>query len=153
MQRFQDLVTALRRVRVEHGIPQAKRVPAVVSAGDYREEIRSQTDALATLARLSSVELVDEAPPPTGRARAFTSAGLEASIALEDAVDLEAERARLRKRLERAAQEQERLESKLSNQEFTSKAPEAVVDKERARLQEASATRVKLQEQLRAVGG
>jgi valyl-tRNA synthetase len=58
-------------------------------------------------------------------------------------VDLEAERGRLAKELDRIGKDITKIESKLANQQFMAKAPEEVVDEQRERLAEASSRRMK----------
>jgi valyl-tRNA synthetase len=151
MERFQELVTAVRRMKVEYGIPPAKRIPVTLSAGPHTQELEGLRDALSSLARLESVEFRSDVPSTGGRARVLTPSGIEASVVLEDVIDLDAERRRLSKRIEETDQDLERLERKLADREFVSKAPSAVVEKERARLEEARAARGKLEEQLRSL--
>jgi valyl-tRNA synthetase len=122
-----------------------------VAAGDHSQELGSMRDALLSLARLSSLEVVDELPWSPGHARTITSAGIEASVELGSVIDLEAERARLDKQLDELRCEEARAERKLANPDFTAKAPEAIVNKERVRLAEAQAARRKVEAQRAAL--
>jgi valyl-tRNA synthetase len=152
MERFQDLVAALRRLKVDYRIPPGKRIPVQVSAGDHAAEIAALADSAVALARLESLGLVDALPDPTGHARTLTPAGIEASVALEGIVDLAAERRRVVARLADVDRDIERAERKLADDNFVSRAPTSVVDKERAKLTEARAAREKLGAQLTALG-
>ena len=62
-------------------------------------------------------------------------------IELSEIVDMEKEKARLEAELAKNAQEIDRIEKKLSNAGFVAKAPAAVVDGERAKLEKYKATR------------
>ena len=73
-------------------------------------------------------------------------------IPLADMVDLEAERKRLTGELEHIEGEIARAEAKLSNQNFVSRAPAAVVDGERAKLEKYKEQRAGILEALKAVG-
>jgi valyl-tRNA synthetase len=152
MQRFKEVVSALRRAKVEYGIPPARRMPVQVRAGRHAGEMRALADAAVALARLESLEVVDELPDPTGRARLLASAGIEASVTLEGMVDTAAERTRLGKRIEAVDEDIRRAERKLGDADFSAKAPAAVVDKERSKLADARAARAKLEEQMEALG-
>jgi len=149
--RFMDLVTALRRLRADHGIPPATKMPVLVAPGRYRDELAGMKAALVALAKLESLEVVDAFPSSPDRAQTITGAGMEASVALGDVVDVGAESERLHRRIAAAGEDMELAERKLSNGQFTAKAPAAVVDKERAKLAEARAARDKLQAQLEAL--
>jgi valyl-tRNA synthetase len=62
-------------------------------------------------------------------------------------IDKEAELARLEKEMGKLQQDAERTEKKLSNPSFVDKAPDAVVQKERHKLEEAKSALAKLEEQ------
>jgi valyl-tRNA synthetase len=69
-------------------------------------------------------------------------------------IDKEAELARIAKQMEKAQQEHDRVASKLANEGFVAKAPEAVLAKEREKLAEALEAITKLkaqQEQIAAI--
>ncbi|MFN2488878.1 MAG: valine--tRNA ligase [Actinomycetota bacterium] len=151
MERFRELVTALRRLKVDHGIPPGRPMSVAVDAGEHADEVRTLSAAVTALARLESIELTDALPPPSGHARALTSAGLEMSVALGDVIDLEVERDRLRKKIDSATADVDRARRKLDNGDFIARAPAAVVDKERAKLEEALSARETLEDQLRAL--
>jgi valyl-tRNA synthetase len=149
--RFQDLVSSLRRLRADHGIDPGIKMNVTVAAGDYRADIEDLRSPLITLARLEDVEFTDALGAEGQQARAITPAGIESSVALGDVIDLDVETARLRKKLEEVDADIARAERKLSNSDFTSKAPPAVVEKEQRKLQEANANRAKLDAQLRSL--
>ena len=65
---------------------------------------------------------------------------------LSELVDLEKERQRIEKELAKAKDNLARLEAKLSNEAFVSRAPEAVVNAEREKAEKARALIAKLEE-------
>ena len=65
-------------------------------------------------------------------------------IPLSEVIDFEKERARLTAEMKKNDGEIERLEKKLSNEGFVAKAPAAVIEGERAKLQKYLATRESL---------
>ena len=152
MERFQDLVASIRRLKIEHQIPQGKRMAVSILAPAHTEEVQQMRSAVTALARLESLELVDELPPPSGTARTITAAGIEICMHLGTAGDLALERRRLEDKLKEATSEIKRAESKLANESFVAKAPAAVVDKERAKLDEHRSTVAKLEKQLAGLG-
>ena len=72
-------------------------------------------------------------------------------VPLAGLIDVDAERARLGKEVERKTQELERIEKKLSNEGFVAKAPEAVVAKERDKAKDVEATLATLKIQLESL--
>jgi valyl-tRNA synthetase len=151
MGRFQDLVAALRRLKIEHEVPQGKRVPVTAAAGEFTGELEPLRDQVVALARLEALDLVPALAAGGGDPRAITPAGIEAAMHLGDAVDPEVERGRLERKRDELLSEVARAEGKLANDAFVSKAPPAVVDKERAKLDEARAALEKVEGQLRAL--
>ena len=71
---------------------------------------------------------------------------------LAELVDLDAERARLSKELEKAQKQVEGQERKLANENFVARAPEQVVATERERLEKAKALVENLTESLKNLG-
>ena len=150
--RLQELVGALRRMKIDHDVPQGRRVNVLVRPGAHGAELEQTRDSIMSLARLESLQLVEELPPPAGTARTITSAGIEVSMDLGGVVDLEVERKRLETKVAQAVAEIERAEKKLANESFVAKAPDTVVAKERAKLEEHRRNRAKLDAQLEALG-
>ena len=150
--RFQDVVTGIRRLRTDHGIDPGKRINVTISAGSFADEIGSLKEPLLALARLAEAEIVSRAEATQGEVTTITPQGIEVTVRLGDVIDPEVERARLTKALAELDQDIARAEAKLSNDDFVSKAPAAVVEKERRKLDEARTTREKLEAQLRDLG-
>jgi valyl-tRNA synthetase len=147
-ERFEDLVVTLRRLKVEHGLPQGRRIPVVVATQRYGDELRALSEGIAALARLESVDITTTLPAATqGTARAITSAGIEISFDLGGLIDVDSERRRLSNEIDAVTAEIERAQGKLADEQFLTKAPAAVVAKERAKLDEAIRARAKLQAQ------
>jgi valyl-tRNA synthetase len=99
---------------------------------------------LVPLARLSGISIVDELP----LADAPVSIVDNFKLMLKIEIDVDAERARLGKEMDRVAGEITKLLTKLSNSNFVERAPAAVVGQERERLIQFEAMRAKLQAQL-----
>lgn len=152
MERFQDVVGALRRLKVDHGVPPGRRVPVSISAGDFASEVEQTLDAIRSLAKVGEVTLVDALQTGPSGGRTITAAGIEVEMDLEDVIDPAVERGRIARRIEEADEDIARAQGKLSNEQFVSKAPETVVSKERQKLEDAAAARAKLQSQLDALG-
>lgn len=129
---LQSVVTTLRNMRSEVGIKPSLGISLIVK--DVAEEDKqylAQTESfIKALARVNNIEFNDN--PPTSLSQIVE--GLELNIPLEGLVDIEAEKARLDKELDKLKGEVARVEKKLSNERFVSNAPEAVVAAEKAKL-------------------
>jgi valyl-tRNA synthetase len=142
------LVTEIRSVRSEMNIPPAAQLPLLISGAG--ETIRARAEAhrgtISRLARLASIEFVET--PPKGALQIVTR---EATLALPLAgvIDVGAESERLKREISKAHSEIEQLDRKLSDEKFTSRAPEHVVEENRERRDQVAAAAVRLQEALK----
>jgi len=153
MAALQEAITAVRRFRAEHRVPPSRRprltlVPAGTEQGNL---FRAEADSMRRLARLDTVE-VGPAPSGAGPTAKLLAAGAELYLPLEGLLDLDEERARLRRELETLDSERARAVGKLGNPAFVERAPAAVVDKARARLAEVDEARAKVEAQLAELG-
>ena len=88
---------------------------------------------------------------PKGTPTALTPLG-ELFLPLEGLVDVEAERSRITKELEKMTKEIAKSKAKLGNASFVDRAPAAVVEQERARLAEWETKTSQLESMLNALG-
>ena len=141
----------IRSVRSEMNVPAGAQVPlVVVGAAAATQKRLSKTDAvLKRLARLADISEADAVPEGAVQ----TVLG-EATFAmpLADVIDVDAEKARLTKDIGKVEGEIKKISGKLGNQGFLDKAPEAVIEENKARLAEEEARRDKLQSALARLG-
>lgn len=149
--RFRDLVATLRRLKIEHGIPQGTRVPVSLASSAFDREIEELQGEIRALARLESIAVVESLPSGAG-ARTVTEAGIEVFVDLGGVVDADAERQRLSKKIAGLEGEIDRFEKKLANEQFVQKAPPGVVANERRKLEDARTNKAKLETQLEGLG-
>jgi valyl-tRNA synthetase len=142
------LVTEIRSVRSEMNVPPAAQIPLVICNADKKVKAWAERhgDRASRLARLSSITF--EKTPPKGSVQVVTKDGVLALI-LADVIDVEAESSRLNKEIERITGEIAKLDKKLADEHFTSKAPEHVVEENRERRQTAAALASRLSEALK----
>ena len=145
-----DVITAIRNARAELRVEPSRQVEAIIDAGAYRPLIEGRVEQIQRLARAYPIGVYgDGTPAPTpDRAHVAVLGRLRVIVPMAGLADLSAERRRVEK--ERAELEGVigKLAERLNNQAFTSKAPPAVVDKERARLSDYREKLQKLQERL-----
>ena len=140
-------VDACRTLRGEMGVSPATKLPLYV-LGDSAF-VDSHGPVLKALAKLSDVQGFDaEAAWSKAAGAAPVSVVGEARLCLFVEVDVDAERARLNKEIQRLEGEIAKAQTKLSNEKFVAKAPAAVIEQERQRVNEFGATVEKLREQL-----
>jgi valyl-tRNA synthetase len=146
-----DAISEIRSVRSEMNVPAGARVPLVVVGANAETQNRlAETGAvLQRLARLDTITLAEVVPE--GAVQAVLGEAVLA-LPLTDVIDVDAERARLQKDIGKVEVEIKKISGKLSNQGFLDKAPEAVIDENKARLAEEQARREKLSEALKRLG-
>ncbi|NLN16462.1 MAG: valine--tRNA ligase [Firmicutes bacterium] len=137
MAAIMEVIRAIRNIRGEKNVPPGKKISAILfmDAGES-PLIRENLAYVQLLAGVESLEQRPKAAARPSKAIAAVAAGIEIYLPLADLVDLEEEKRRLGKELDQAREELARSQGKLANENFISKAPPAVVEKERARYSE-----------------
>jgi valyl-tRNA synthetase len=149
----QEIVRAIRNVRVEKKISAGKRIPAQIAAAERQTMLAAQRPVIAALAQVDQAQL-EILPAFTSKPQGgvgLVIGGVEVYLPLAELVDNDAERSRLEKELGDAEAQIARLETLLGST-FAEKAPPAVVDKERQRLTATRETAAKLRDQLSHLG-
>ena len=147
-----DLVSAIRSVRMEMNIPPATMLPLVLVDAAPQTSIRAQhwSEFLRRLARVAEISFAEAAPQGAVQ---LVVRGEVAALPLKGVIDLDAERARLAKEMAKADADIARVDAKLGNPNFMSRAPEEVVEEEKEKREEALARRAKIVEALAAAEG
>ena len=142
-----DLVNEIRSARSETNVPAGAQIPlALVSpSADVRARAERWGDTVKRLARISSISLADA--PPRSSIQLLIR-GEVAALPLEGVIDLDAERARLAKEIQKIDVDVGKIDAKLGNADFIRRAPEEVVEEQRERRDEALARKAKMEEAL-----
>jgi valyl-tRNA synthetase len=145
----QDVVRSIRNLRAEKNVPPAKRLQAAIAAGAKTDLLQAQAAIIAALAGLdpAGLKIASALPKKPEAAVALVVGPAEIHLPLAGMLDVEAERARLSRELAESESHIERLEKLLAS-DFASKAPPAVVQKEREKLAALADTAEKLRAQL-----
>jgi valyl-tRNA synthetase len=149
-----DLIRGIRNIRAEYNVPPSRRISAQVSAGEWAKLLGQHRELFTRLANVDGeglhIEDTISSPPP--QSASVTVGSLTAYLPLAGLVDLDAERARLRKELEAAAAQIARSEALLSGDGFAKRAPTEVVQREKDKLENLRATHASLEERLKSLG-
>ncbi|MFF3101636.1 valine--tRNA ligase [Viridibacillus arvi] len=134
MKLLMDIIRAVRNIRAEVQTPMSKKVPLYVSAKDAAT-LAVLEDNKAYLEKFCNPEpltLGEEIEAP-GQCMSAVVSGAELFLPLEGLIDVAAEIERLSNELEKWDKEVKRVQGKLNNERFVSKAPDDVVAAERAK--------------------
>jgi valyl-tRNA synthetase len=129
-----DIVRSIRNTRAELRVEPAKWIEAIVAATDLKPFIKSQAQAIETLARARPLTIADTSCTRPDKAKTIVLNGAEVILPLAGMVDTDAERNRLQKEIDGCQGEIDRLGARLADEKFTSKAPAQVVEREREKL-------------------
>ncbi|WP_345829091.1 valine--tRNA ligase [Erwinia sp. HDF1-3R] len=145
---LKQAIVAVRNIRAEMNIAPSRPLDVLLraSSAEVVRRVNDNHSFLKSLARLASISLLsadDKGPVSVTK----IIDGAELLIPMADLVDKAAELERLAKEVTKLEVEIGKIESKLSNEGFVSRAPAAVVAKERERMTEFEQAKVKLIEQ------
>lgn len=134
MNLIMEAIRNVRNVRTEMDVPPSKKAKIIIVPSlDKKSAMEDGQDYFKALAFASDVEIRDSKDGIPEDAVAIVIDGVEIFIPLDELVDFEKERERLTKEKEKAISEIKRVEGKLSNPGFMGKAPEKLIEEEKAK--------------------
>jgi len=142
---LKELVTAVRSLRSEFGIPPEKRLRVAVRFDDGfgdGEFLRRNAPLAGLLAGAEAIEFIDAKAPG---ALALAARGFEVYVYAREAVDIAQLASRFAKEAEKERQFIARAGAKLGNAAFVGSAPAEVIEKERQKLSDSEARLAKLE--------
>ena len=138
------LIMDIRSLRSEMNVPASAKLNLLIIEPneDALKRLDMHRDALIRLARLETIENADTVPEGGIQ---FVYENQVMGLPLDGFVDLDTERARLKKEITKADIEIKKLSGKLNNAGFLNKAPADVIEENKLRLAGDEAKRDKLQ--------
>jgi valyl-tRNA synthetase len=145
------LISEIRATRAVLNVPPSRQIPLLYQSNvplfeAWNSEIRR-------LGRVSHIDLIEGAPPAGCVQIVIDNGATKAFLQLADVIDLDSERARLRKKRDEANAEFERHARKLGNADFAKRAPPEIIEETRAKMSAASAEKEAIAEALARIGG
>ena len=152
MELIMDAIRAIRVRRAEMNVPPSKKAQLTISTLE-QAVFHQGIPFLKRLAYASDVKVVEATEEvDTQGMVVVTTHAARLYLPLAELVDLDKERARIQKELDKNRKELDKLETKLNNPGFVNKAPANVVEAERERADKLKALLVKLEESAAALG-
>ena len=145
-----SLIEQIRSVRSEMRVNAGAKIPMIQLSLDTiaQKALDNNKLMIMRLARVESVTLASEAP---NGAVTLPVEGGQFCLPLADIIDLEAEKARLNKAIDKLEKELNSINQKLSNDKFISNAPAAVILENRTRIEVGGKELLTLQAALKRV--
>ena len=152
MEFIQDVIGAIRNIRGEMNVPQDKKADVILRGPENR--LKTIIRNAAYLNRMADVEHLTAAPDSEKPQDAATGMArdVEIFVPLAGLIDLTVERERIQKEIVRLEGQLTGLEKKLGNDQFVSRAPKEVVEKEKQKQVDWSGKLNKLKENLAVLG-
>ena len=139
MELLMEVTKALRHIRSEMNVTPGKQVEALleVPGEDTRQTLEKGIGYIQSLAN-AQVSISPQLPEKPEQAAHAVTKGVEVFVPLKGLIDIDQETARLNKELATLEKDLARIQGKLNNQGFLSKAPEEIINKEKAKETELS---------------
>lgn len=152
MEQLMATVISLRTLRNELRVPPSKKATAVLVSEDETvcrvvEDNSGLIESLTNTRLAQSVNSAEAAPAVGEKPAVALIPGGKLLVPLAGLIDVEQERARLINVISRKKQELSRAAGKLGNENFVTKAPPEVVEKERAKLKQHQRELAELEQQ------
>ncbi|TDM04462.1 valine--tRNA ligase [Macrococcus carouselicus] len=132
MEQLMEIIRAVRTSRTEVNTPMSKEIPVLIKAHNdmHLNNIESNRHYIDRFCNPSEL-VVSLSPEVPEKAMTTAVFGAEVILPLEGLIDMDKERERLNKELEKWQKELDRVNGKLANEKFVSKAPEKVINEEK----------------------
>jgi valyl-tRNA synthetase len=147
IEQVKEIIKAIRNVKSQSGAVPSKKVKLYVVC-ENPKSIKNGSVYIEKLAGVNGIEFISDKSALTEKTVSQIVSGVELYITLGELVDLSKELERLKKELDTVESEIKRASGKLANKGFLDKAPKALVDAERAKLDDFIDVRKKLNQQI-----
>ena len=131
-----EVVRTIRNVRAEAQLGAGRWIPATIAGHGHTATLRALAPQIEVLARVRPLRIVETLTEKPVHALSARAGGTEIWLLPDEAADAAENRERLEAEQAEAQSQIARLEALLARSGFVEKAPAAVVERERGRLQE-----------------
>jgi valyl-tRNA synthetase len=153
MELIKPIIVAVRNIRAQYNIPYSKEVEVIFNVRKLkdREIIQKGERYIKKLSKASSLkELKGEKPL---RSAAAAVGGVEIFVPLMGLIDIDKERARLERELEKTAAELAKVSAKLANKAFIEHAKEELIEEEKRVQENLAGAKRTIEESIKSLHG
>lgn len=149
-----DIIRSVRNIRAEVNTPMSKKIKMLLKAKDSNvlEILEKNRAYIERFCNPEELTIATEIEIPDKAMTAIVT-GVEIILPLEGLINIEEEIARLEKELDKLNKEVERVQKKLSNEGFVKKAPQKVIEEERAKEKDYKEKRAAVEARIRELKG
>ncbi|MBM3236031.1 valine--tRNA ligase [Candidatus Poribacteria bacterium] len=149
-----DVIDNVRSILGEMNVPSSRAVEVLIQTPEEKERTiltEHLSDYINAFIRTSKIDIAEHHDKPEAAAVAVVG-NVEIYIPLGGIIDIDKEKSRLMRRLEKADKDLAGIEKTLSNEDFIAKAPEEIIRQRRERKVELEAEKVRLEKNLEMLG-
>ncbi|MCR2820558.1 valine--tRNA ligase [Lederbergia panacisoli] len=150
MKLLMDIIHSVRTIRAEVNTPMSKKIKMILKAKDEKvlAELEKNKHFIERFCNPEELEIAINITAPEKSMSAVVT-GAELFLPLAGLINIDEEIARLEKEWDKWNKEVERVQKKLSNEKFIGKAPQAIVDEERAKEKDYTEKRATVEERMK----
>ena len=132
-----DMIRQIRNARANLNITGSKKTSAqiVLEKGEFEEVFKEAQNYFKKLAYIENIEYLDSIDDANTKYVALHDEKINVFLNMSDAIDLDAEIAKLEKEKQSATSELERAQGMLKNENFVKKAPEKLIQAEKEKVE------------------
>ncbi len=146
-----EIIKNIRNLRGEMNVPSGKKTDIFIYAPEMEQKMIPSGMYIQRLAGGTKVEFLNKKPQNAGEFAVIVCTGAECFIPLGELVDIQKELARLAKERDTLNGELQRANGKLNNKGFVEKAPQKLVEEERAKIEKYTQMLTKVEERIQAL--
>jgi valyl-tRNA synthetase len=153
LEQLKEIVRGVRNVRAEMNVENSRKIKIYVVTGNelLHKSISSLEESILPLMNGAEILVSVDKPELSDDAVSIVTSNAVVYLPLEDLVDFDQERERLKKEEDKLVKEINRAKGMLANENFISKAPEAKIAEEKAKLEKFNQMLRQVQERLSAL--
>ena len=149
IEKIKNIIVEIRNVRAKMNVHPSKKSKLIFVTSDYADMIKESEHFLMKLGFADSIAVQNNKDNISNNAISIMGDNMEVYIPLEELVDLGAEKERLEGEKKKIQSEIDRATKMLNNPGFVSKAPEAKINEEKAKLEKYQEMLKNLEERLK----